>query len=250
MRFEGRVALVTGGGGGIGAAVATRLAAEGSAVVVMGRTPDALAAVVEQVRSAGGDAEAAVGDVRERTDVEAAVGTATERFGGLHLLVTCHGANRDRMSHRMSDEEWDEVVDTHLGGTFRCAKVTRAAMGDRGFGRMVFLSSGAVRGSIGQANYAAAKGGILALVRTLALEYGPASITVNSVIPGFIDTRMTRAVAERTHSTWDELRKTMAERTALQRIGTPADVAGVVAFLCSDDAAFVTGQNLWVRGGP
>lgn len=147
-RFEGKSALVTGGGGGIGAATARRLAGEGCAVVVMGRGQDALAEVVNEITGAGGVAQAVAGDVRARGDVEAAVNAATAH-GGLHFLVTCHGSNRDRMAHRMTDEEWDEVIETHLGGSFRCAQVARAAMGDQGFGRMVFLSSGAVRGSVG-----------------------------------------------------------------------------------------------------
>jgi 3-oxoacyl-[acyl-carrier protein] reductase len=150
----------------------------------------------------------------------------------------------------MTEEDWDQVVDVHLKGTFLCAQAAQAAMVPNNYGRMVFLSSAAVRGSRGQLNYSAAKGGVQAMAKTLAVELGPYGITVNTVVPGFIDTAMTRGAAGRTKTAWEDLEKTMAARTALNRIGTPEDVAGVIAFLCSDDAAFVTGQNIWVRGGP
>jgi 3-oxoacyl-[acyl-carrier protein] reductase len=142
------------------------------------------------------------------------------------------------------------VVDAHLKGTFFCAQAAQGAMVPNRFGRMVFLSSASVRGSRGQLNYSAAKAGVQAMAKTLAIELGAFGITVNTVVPGFIDTAMTRGVAERTKTNWEDLEKSMASRTALNRIGTPDDVAGVIAFLCSDDAAFVTGQNIWVRGGP
>jgi 3-oxoacyl-[acyl-carrier protein] reductase len=249
-RFAERVALVTGGGSGIGAATALRLAQEGAAVVLFGRSQEALDGVAARIRDGSGTTTVVAGDARSRADVEAAVAAAVERYGRLDILVTSHGSNRDRMAHRMSEEEWEEVIDTHLTGTFRCAQAARGAIAQHGGGRMVFVSSAAIRGSVGQANYSAAKGAITALVRTLALEFGPSGITVNSVIPGFIDTEMTRALAERTKTPWQELERTMADRNALRRIGTPADVAGVIAFLCGEDAAFVTGQNIWVRGGP
>jgi 3-oxoacyl-[acyl-carrier protein] reductase len=183
-------------------------------------------------------------------DLEAAVSKTVTEFGSLDILVTCAGGGRDRLIQRMSEEDWDTVVDTHLKGTFLSAKAAQAVMTDLGTGRMVFLSSASVRGSRGQANYSAAKAGVIAMARTLAIELGPKEITVNAVVPGFVDTEMTRALAERIKTPWEELANTMAERTSLGRIGTPDDVAGVIAFLCSSDAAFVTGQAIWVRGGP
>jgi 3-oxoacyl-[acyl-carrier protein] reductase len=216
----------------------------------MGRNADPLEKVAAGIRGDGGRAVAQAGDVTKLVDVEAAVARAVSEFGTLDLLVTCAGAGRDRLLQRMTEEDWDSVIDAHLKGTFFSAKAAQAVMVERGFGRMVFLSSAAVRGSRGQVNYSAAKAGVIAMARTLAIELGPSKITVNAVVPGFVDTDMTRAVAERIKTPWEELAKTMAERTSLGRIGTPDDVAGVIAFLCSDDAAFVTGQAIWIRGGP
>lgn len=216
----------------------------------MGRNAERLEEVAAEIRSLGGRAVAHVGDVTKAADGEAAVARAVSDFGRLDLLVTCAGGGRDRLLQRMTEDDWDTVIDAHLKGTFFAAKAAQAVMVERSFGRMVFLSSAAVRGSRGQLNYSAAKAGVIAMARTLAIELGPSKITVNAVVPGFIDTDMTRAVAERIKTPWEDLAKTMAERTSLGRIGTPEDVAGVIAFLCSDDAAFVTGQAIWIRGGP
>jgi 3-oxoacyl-[acyl-carrier protein] reductase len=216
----------------------------------MGRNAEPMEEVSAEIRRRDGRAIAHVGDVTKLADVEAVVARVVSEFGKLDLLVTCAGGGRDRLVQRMTEEDWDGVIDAHLKGTFFAAKAAQSAMVEHGFGRMIFLSSAAVRGSRGQLNYSAAKAGVIAMARTLAIELGPSKITVNAVVPGFIDTDMTRAVAERIKTPWDELAKTMAERTSVGRIGTPDDVAGVIAFLCSDDAAFVTGQAIWIRGGP
>lgn len=216
----------------------------------MGRNAHRLESVQAEIAAIGGRALVHVGDVTKLADAEAAVAATVSDFGQLDLLVTCAGGGKDRLVQRMSEEDWDTVIDTHLKGTFFAAKAAQPVMVERGFGRMVFLSSAAVRGSRGQLNYSAAKAGVIAMARTLAIELGPSHVTVNAVVPGFIDTDMTRAVAERLKTPWEELSKTMADRTSLGRIGTPEDVAGVIAFLCSDDAAFVTGQAIWIRGGP
>ena len=216
----------------------------------MGRNAERLEEVAAEIRSLGGRAVAHVGDVTKAADGESAVARAVSDFGSLDLLVTCAGGGRDRLLQRMTEDDWDTVIDAHLKGTFFAAKAAQAVMVEHSFGRMVFLSSAAVRGSRGQLNYSAAKAGVIAMARTLAIELGPSKITVNAVVPGFIDTDMTRAVAERIKTPWEDLTKAMAERTSLGRIGTPEDVAGVIAFLCSDDAAFVTGQAIWIRGGP
>jgi 3-oxoacyl-[acyl-carrier protein] reductase len=244
------VALVTGGGTGIGAAVATRLAAEGAAVVVMGRTLETLQSVVAAIARDGGRAVPYAGDVTDGVQVEAAVALAVERFGGLDFLVTSHGSNRDRLVHKMTEADWDVVVDAHLKGTFLLVKAAQAAMTPRRFGRIVLISSMSVRGSRGQLNYSAAKAGLIGMARTLAIELGPSGILVNAVVPGFIDTDMTRRLAVPGKVEWDEIEKNAAARTAVGRIGRPQDVAGVIAFLCSDDAAFLTGQAIAIRGGP
>ena len=249
-RFEGRSALVTGGGRGIGAATAMRFAAEGATVVISDLDVEPAEAVAAGIRTAGGTALAVACDVTERLGVEALVNRAVKEYGGLDILVTCAGILRDNLIHKMTDSDWDLVIDTHLKGTFLCAQAAQRVMVPARRGKMVFLSSNSALGNRGQANYSAAKAGIQGIARTLAIELGPFNINVNAVAPGFIETRMTQAVAERTGIDYADLKKAAAERTPLRRIGRPADIAGVISFLCSDDASFVTGQTIYATGGP
>lgn len=250
MRFVDRVALVTGGGRGIGAATVLRFAREGAAVVVSDVDEGPAEEVASQIRQEGGRALAVACDVRDRGQVEAMVQRAVETFGRLDFLVTCAGIIRDNLIHKMTDDDWDAVIDTHLRGTFLCAQAAQRVMVPQRYGKMVFLSSTSALGNRGQTNYSAAKAGIQGMARTLAIELGPFNINVNAVAPGFIETRMTRSVAERTGVDYEELKKAAAERTPLRRVGQPEDVAGVIAFLCSEDASYVTGQVIYVRGGP
>jgi 3-oxoacyl-[acyl-carrier protein] reductase len=249
-RFEGRTALVTGGGRGIGAATAIRFAADGAKVVISDVDPEPADAVAAQIRSQGGSAMAVACDVTDRAAVEALVDRAVREYGGLDILVTCAGVLRDNLIHKMTDTDWDLVVDTHLKGTFLCAQAAQRAMVSARRGKMVFLSSNSALGNRGQVNYSAAKAGIQGMAKTLAIELGPFNINVNAVAPGFIETRMTQAVAERTGIDYEDLKRAAAERTPLRRIGRPEDIAGVVTFLCSDDASFVTGQTIYATGGP
>ena len=244
-RFVGFTALVTGGARGIGAATAARLAAEGADVVVADFDLDAAA---ETAASIGGRAVHC--DVTSRAQVEAAVAAAVEPTGRLDLLVTCAGIIRDNLVHKLTDDDWESVIDTHLRGTFLAAQAAQQHMVAQGSGSMVLISSTSALGNRGQANYAAAKAGIQGLAKTLALELGRYGITVNCVAPGFIATAMTEQTAARMGVSFDALQEGVASQTALQRIGQPDDVAGVIAFLCSADAAYVTGQVIYVRGGP
>ena len=250
MRFADRVALVTGGGRGIGAATALRFAQEGAAVVVSDVDQGPADEVASQIREQGGRALAVACDVRNRQQVEAMVEQAVKTFGRLDFLVTCAGIIRDNLIHKMTDEDWDAVIDTHLKGTFLCAQAAQRVMVPQRYGKMVFLSSTSALGNRGQTNYSAAKAGIQGMARTLAIELGPFNINVNAVAPGFVETRMTRAVAERTGVDYEELKKAAAERTPLRRVGKPEDIAGVIAFLCSEDASYISGQVIYVRGGP
>jgi len=249
-RFDGRTALVTGGGRGIGAATAIRLAAEGATVVISDVDLEPAEAVAAQIRSQGRPALAVACDVTDRAAVEALVTRAVSDYGGLDILVTCAGVLRDNLIHKMTDTDWDLVVDTHLKGTFLCAQAAQRAMVAARRGKMVFLSSNSALGNRGQANYSAAKAGIQGMTRTLAIELGPFNINVNAIAPGFIETRMTQAVAQRTGIDYEDLKRVAAERTPLRRIGRPEDIAGIIAFLCSDDASFVTGQTIYATGGP
>ena len=249
-RFERRPALVTGGGRGIGAATAIRLADEGAMVVVSDLDLEPAEAVAARIRSEGGTALAVACDVTEHLAVEALVDRVVKEYGGLEYLVTCAGILRDNLIHKMTDSDWDLVVDTHLKGTFLCAQAAQRVMVPARSGKMVFLSSNSALGNRGQVNYSAAKAGIQGMARTLAIELGPFNINVNAVAPGFIETRMTQAVAERTGIDYADLKKAAAERTPLRRIGRPEDIAGLITFLCSEDASFVTGQTIYATGGP
>jgi len=245
MKFKDRVALVTGGGRGIGAATAELLARQGAKVVVS----DMDIAPAEEV--AGPIRGIAIAcDVTDRAQVDAMVDRTVKELGGLDILVACAGITRDNLIFKMTDEDWDLVIDTHLKGTFLCARAAQKHMVERKHGKMVFLSSTSALGNRGQANYSAAKAGLQGMARTLAIELGPFNVNVNAVAPGFVETRMTRATAERLGVDYDAFKIGAASQIALRRVGLPEDIASVIAFLCSEEASFVSGQTLYVRGGP
>jgi 3-oxoacyl-[acyl-carrier protein] reductase len=244
-RFAGATALVTGGARGIGAATAARLAAEGADVVVADFD---LVAAEATAAAVGGRAVAC--DVTSRLDVEAAVAAAAEPSGRLDILVTCAGIIRDNLVHKMSDDDWEAVIDTHLKGTFLAAQAAQKQMVIQRSGSIVLISSTSALGNRGQANYSAAKAGIQGLAKTLSIELGGFEIRVNCVAPGFIATAMTEETAARMGMSFDDFQALVASQTPLQRVGQPEDVAGVIAFLCSGDADYVSGQVIYVRGGP
>ena len=245
MRFKDKVALVTGGGRGIGAATAALFAAEGARVAVS----DLDEAPAREV--AGPIGGLAIGcDVSDRRQVEAMVERTVKELGRLDVLVTCAGIIRDNLLFKMSDDDWDSVIDTHLKGTFLCAQTAQKHMVDQKYGKMVFLSSTSALGNRGQANYSAAKAGLQGMARTLAIELGPFNVNVNAVAPGFVETRMTRATAERMGMDFESFKLGAASQIPLRRIGQPEDIANVIAFLCSDESSFVSGQTIYVRGGP
>ncbi len=241
-RFAGKTALVTGGARGIGAATAARLAAEGADVVVADFD---LAAAEATAATIGGRAVRC--DVTSRQEIEAAVAGAVEQGGRLDILVTCAGILRDNLVHKMTDDDWDSVMDTHVKGTFLAAQAAQKHMVSAGSGSIVVISSTSALGNRGQANYSAAKAGIQGLSKTLSIELGRFGVRVNCVAPGFIATAMTEETAARMGLSFDEFQELVASQTALQRVGQPDDVAGVIAFLCSADAAYVSGQVIYVR---
>ncbi len=244
-RFAGMTALVTGGARGIGAATAARLATEGADVVIADFD---VAAAEETAAAIGGRAVRC--DVTSRAEIEAAVAASVEPTGRLDILVTCAGILRDNLIHKLTDDDWEAVIDTHLRGTFLAAQAAQRHMVEQGSGSMVLISSTSALGNRGQANYAAAKAGIQGLAKTLSIELGRYGITVNCVAPGFIATAMTEQTAARIGVSFDDFQEMGAAQTALRRVGQPDDVAGVIAFLCSADAAYVSGQVIYVRGGP
>ena len=245
MRFANRVALVTGGGRGIGAATAQRLAEEGARVVVSDMD---IAPAEDVAKPLGGLAVAC--DVTNRDAVEGMIGRAVTELGRLDILVCCAGIIRDNLLFKMTDDDWDSVIDTHLKGTFLCARAAQKPMVQQKYGKMVFLSSTSALGNRGQTNYSTAKAGLQGMARTLAIELGPFNINVNAVAPGFVETRMTRATAERMGVDFEAFKVGAASQIPLGRIGQPEDIANVVAFLCSDESSFVSGQTVYVRGGP
>ena len=248
-RFSGRTAVVTGGAGGIGAATARRLGADGAAVAIVDRDEALVEQTVEMLKSAGSTAVAVACDVTSSEAVNSAMKGIVSELGSLEILVNNAGVTRDQLLFKMSEDDWDVVLDVNLKGAFLCPRAAQARMVEQRYGRIVNLSSTSARGNRGQANYAAAKAGIQGLTRTLAMELGPFGITVNAVAPGYIATPMTDEAAHRLGLDPDEHQRRVAEANPLRRVGTPDDVASVIAFLVSDDAAYVSGQVVYINGG-
>ena len=244
------MAFLTGAARGIGAGTAHKLAAEGAAVVVTDMDLGPAEETAEAIRTAGGRALALAVDVTNGEQVERAAAQAKEQFGRLDILVALAGITRDNLLFRMTDEDWDGVITTHLKGSFLAARATQKYMVEQRYGKMVFTSSTSALGNRGQANYSTAKAGLQGLARTLAIELGPFNINVNAVAPGFIETRMTQQTAERLGVDWEQFKKDAAARTPVRRTGKPEDVANVIAFLVSDESSFVSGQVIYVAGGP
>jgi 3-oxoacyl-[acyl-carrier protein] reductase len=244
-RFTGKTVLVTGGARGIGAAAARRFADEGAKVVVADFDESAAQATAGEI-----GARAVRCDVTVREDVEAAVEAALSLGGSLDILVACAGIIRDNLIFKLSDEDWDAVIDTHLKGSFYVARAAQKHMVEQKSGKMVFISSTSALGNRGQTNYSTAKAGLQGMTKTLAIELGPFNVNVNCVAPGFIETAMTRQTAERMGVPFDQFAEAVSAQTPLRRVGQPEDVAGTIAYLCSDDASYVSGQVVYVRGGP
>ncbi len=241
-----RVALVTGGAQGIGEAVATRLAGDGAKVAVLDLNADAARATAERI---GAGAIGIGADVSKADQVQAAVDQVVAELGALHILVNNAGVLRDNLLFKMSEDDWDTVMSVHLKGAFLCSKIAQQHMVSAGYGRIINMSSTSALGNRGQANYATAKAGLQGFTKTLAIELGQFGVTVNAIAPGFIETAMTKATAERTGSTIEEMRERVAATIPVRRGGVPADIANTAAFFAGEESGYVTGQVIYVDGG-
>jgi len=245
-----RVAIVTGAARGIGAATARRLAADGLAVAVLDLDAQNCAATVDAITADGGRALAVGADVSQAGQVEAAVGKVAGELGPPAVLINNAGVIRDNLLFKMTEDDWDTVLGVHLRGAFLMSRAAQKHMVDQRYGRIVNLSSSSALGNRGQVNYSAAKAGMQGFTKTLAIELGPFGITANAVAPGFIVTDMTAATAARIGMSFDDFQAAAASQIPVRRVGQPEDVAHVISFLCSERAGFVSGQVIYVAGGP
>jgi len=245
-----RTAIVTGSARGIGAAVAVRLAADGMRVGVLDLDEAACAGTVDAITAAGGQASAVGVDVADEASVGAAVERIATGLGEPTVLVNNAGVLRDNLLFRMSVDDWDTVMGVHLRGSFLMSRAAQAYMTKAGYGRIVNLSSTSALGNRGQANYAAAKAGLQGFTKTLAIELGKFGITANAIAPGFIVTDMTAETAARVGMDFEEFQQATAKTIPVQRPGYPEDIAHTASFLASEGAGFVSGQVLYVAGGP
>jgi 3-oxoacyl-[acyl-carrier protein] reductase len=241
--LAGQTALVTGASQGLGRAIALALAANGAKVACVARSADKLAETVSAITAAGGQAEAFPCDVKESAAVDALVDGLVEKWGKLDILVNNAGVTRDTLLPRMSDEEWDEVIDTNLRGSFLFARAASRHMMRARYGRVINISSvSGIMGNPGQTNYSASKAGLIGFTRSLSRELAGRKLTINAVCPGFIESEMTKALGD---AILDEVKK----RIPAKRVGLAEDVAACVLFLASPAACYVTGQVLTVDGG-
>ncbi len=247
---SGRVAIVTGAARGIGAATAQRLAQDGFAVAVLDLDEGSAKGTVEAIEAAGGRALAVGADVSDAAQVEAAVERVVAELGPPTVLVNNAGVTRDNMLFKMTESDWDMVMNVHLRGAFLMSKAAQKHMIDAKWGRIVNLSSVSALGNRGQANYSTAKAGLQGFTKTLAIELGKFGVTANAIAPGFIQTEMTKATAERMGIAFEDFIAFAAKEIPVQRVGQPEDIAHLVSFLVSEGAGFVSGQVIYAAGGP
>jgi 3-oxoacyl-[acyl-carrier protein] reductase len=243
FRLDGKVALVTGASQGIGEAIAKQLAAQGATVVCAARTLRKLQEVADAITSAGGKADVVVADLSDGASVKAAVATTLERHGAIHILVNNAGITRDKLLIQMKEEDWDAVIDTNLKGAWTAIQAVTKPMMKQRWGRIISIASVVGQmGNAGQANYVAAKAGLIGLTKSVARELASRNVTANAVTPGYIETAMTAGLS-------DEVKAEFTKQIPLGRMGTAEDIAASVAFLASDEASYITGQVLSVNGG-
>lgn len=249
-RLEGRVAFVTGAARGIGAATAVRMAEEGARVALADIDTDGCEEVAAEINRLGSQALVVRCNVADSAMVQDAIDQTAKHFEKLDILVNNAGVLRDNLLFKMSEEDWDTVINVHLKGAFLCSRAAQAYMVKQRYGRIISLSSTSALGNRGQTNYSSAKAGLQGLTRTLAVELGPFGITANAIAPGFIDTEMTRATARRQGLNPDDVIAQASKTIPVRRVGQPRDIANMACFFASEEAGFVNGQIIYVAGGP
>ena len=242
MRFKNKVALITGGGSGIGEATVLRFSEEGAKVVINDVIIENANSVAKKVKSNGREVLVCIADVCNKNDVENMIKKTIEKFGRLDILVNNAGINRDSFAKKMSEEQWDQVIDINLKGTFLCAQAALLPMIEQNYGRIINTASIGALGNIGQANYSASKAGVIGLTKTLALECARYNITVNCVSPGATNTAMTAKMPP-------EIAQKVKEKIPLKRFAEPTEIANIHLFLASEDSSYITGQVIFVDGG-
>ncbi len=243
FRLDGKIALVTGASQGIGEAIAKRLAAQGATVVCAARSEDKLKAVAGAIEAEGGKADVLVADLADGASVKAAVAATVERHGAIHILVNNAGITRDKLLIQMKEEDWDAVLDTNLKGAWTAIQAATKPMMKQRWGRIINIASVVGQmGNPGQANYVAAKAGLIGLTKSVARELASRNVTANAVTPGYIETAMTAGLPE-------DVKAEFTKQIPLGRMGTGEDIAAAVAFLASEEAGYITGQTLSVNGG-
>lgn len=250
MTQEMRTAIVTGAARGIGAAVAKRLSKDGFAVAILDLDEAACIPVRDEIISGGGKAVAVGVDVSNEEAVGRAVARVAEELSGPAVLVNNAGITRDNLLFKLSVDDWDAVMNVHLRGAFLMSRASQKFMTEAGWGRIVNLSSTSALGNRGQANYSAAKAGMQGFTKTLAIELGKYGVTVNAIAPGFIETVMTADTAKRIGVDFEDFKKGAAKQIPVARVGQPEDIAAVVSFFAREDSSFVSGQVIYVAGGP
>ncbi len=245
-----RVAIVTGAARGIGAATAKRLAHDGFAVAVLDLDEEAAAKTAAEITADGRRAIAVGADVADAAAVSAAVARVADELGNPTVLINNAGVTRDNLLFKMTENDWDTVLNVHLRGAFLMSRAVQAYMTEARWGRIVNLSSTSALGNRGQTNYSAAKAGMQGFTKTLAIELGKFNVTANAIAPGFIVTEMTKATADRLKISFEDMQNAAASQIPVGRVGKPEDIAHTVSFLVSEGASFVSGQVIYVAGGP
>jgi 3-oxoacyl-[acyl-carrier protein] reductase len=249
-RFEGKVAFVTGGSRGIGKGIVELFASEGAKVGFIDLNEEARRKKTRELKEKGYDVYSKVANVVDAEQVEDAVKEVYETFGSVDILVNNAGVIRDNMLFKMTDSDWQTVMDVHLKGSFNAARAVQKYMVENKYGRIINISSTSALGNRGQANYATAKAGLQGFTKTLAIELGRYGITANSVAPGFIETEMTKETAARIGVPFDQMIAASAKQIPVGRTGKPEDIANAAAFFADENSSFVSGQVLYVAGGP